>query len=108
MKVKYNLLKEEESALKAEWEKEKQIQEQIKDAKRDFKKMKELEETVRVPLEDIIRKIEFFKNVDNKDKVDNALLEKTAVLFDCEDIRSEINKELKIKNKNVKRNKDMK
>ena len=75
--------------------------EQIKDAKRDFKKMNELEHTIRVPLEDIIKKIEFFKNADNKSKTDNLLLEKTMVLFNSDDIRKEISKELKLKEKKI-------
>jgi len=77
--------------------------EQINNAKRDFKKINELEHTVRIPLEDIIKKIEFFKNVDNNDKNNDLLLEETMVLFNNDDIRKEISKELKLKNKNSKK-----
>lgn len=79
--------------------------EQIRDAKRDFKKMNELEHTVRVPLEDIIRKIEFFKNASNKDDENELLLENTMVLFDSDDIRKAISKELKLKDKKINKNK---
>ena len=76
--------------------------EQIKYAKRDFKKMNELERTVRIPLEDIIKKIEFFKNIENKEKNEELLFDKTVVLFNNDDIRKEINKEIKLKNKKTK------
>lgn len=71
--------------------------EQIKSAKRDFKMMNELEDSVRVPLSDIIKKIEFFKNVDSKRKRDVLLMEDTDILFSSDDIRKEISKELKLK-----------
>ena len=71
--------------------------EQIKNAKRDFKMMNELENNIRVPLSDIVKKIEFFKNVDSKRKMDVLLLEDTDILFSSDDIRKEISKELKIR-----------
>ena len=71
--------------------------EQIKNAKRDFKMMNELENNIRVPLRDIVKKIEFFKNVDSKRKMDVLLLEDTDILFSSDDIRKEISKELKIR-----------
>ena len=71
--------------------------EQIKSAKRDFKMMNELEDNVRVPLSDIIKKIEFFKNVDSKRKRDVLLMEDTDILFSSDDIRKEISRELKLK-----------
>ena len=71
--------------------------EQIKSSKRDFKMMNELEDNVRVPLSDIIKKIEFFKNVDSKRKRDVLLMEDTDILFSSDDIRKEISRELKLK-----------
>ena len=71
--------------------------EQIKNAKRDFKMMNELENNIRVPLRDIVNKIEFLKNVDSKRKMDVLLLEDTDILFSSDDIRKEISKELKIR-----------
>ena len=59
--------------------------------------MNELEDSVRVPLSDIIKKIEFFKNVDSKRKRDVLLMEDTDILFSSDDIRKEISKELKLK-----------
>ena len=77
--------------------------EEIKNAKRDFKKMKELDWTVKISLEDIARKIECLKG--NGKNTDNYL-EDTDVLFNANDIKEEIIKELKIKKKrNRKRRK---
>lgn len=80
--------------------------EQIKDAKRDFKKMNELEYTVRIPLEDIIKKIDKLKpnNLEN----DNRYLEDTMDLFNSDDIKKEISKELKLKKRRVSKHKKRK
>ena len=59
--------------------------------------MNELENNIRVPLSDIVKKIEFFKNADSKRKMDVLLLEDTDILFSSDDIRKEISKELKIR-----------
>ena len=81
---------------------------EIKKSKRDFKKMKELEYTVRIPLDDMIKELEELKKKnDKKESIHNEYLEKTAVLFTSEDIRKEIDKELKLKKKKNKKKKKM-
>lgn len=77
--------------------------EYINAAKRDFKKINELENIVRVPLEDIIKKIEFFKNAEKQSRLDRLLIEDTGVLFDSNDIRKEIRKELNLRDKKMKK-----
>lgn len=77
--------------------------EYINSAKRDFKKINELEDIVRVPLEDIIKKIEFFKNAEKQSKLDQLLKDDTVILFDSNDIRKEIRKELNLRDKKVKK-----
>lgn len=80
--------------------------EQIQNAKRDFKKMNELECTIRLSLDDIDDEIKRLKS--KKKKCINAnvkCLEDTVELFSGDDIKKEIIKELKIKNKVIKKKK---
>lgn len=85
---------------------------EIKDAKRDFKKMNELEKTAKISFQDIVNEINKLKenNTNNKKKKDKNKddLEKTMLLFESDDIEKEINKELKNKakiNKKKRKNK---
>lgn len=78
--------------------------EQIMDAKRDFKKMNELECTIRLSIDDIDDEIRKLKS--NKKRNINAnvkCLEDTVELFSGDDIKKEIMKELKLKNKMSKK-----
>lgn len=86
--------------------------EEVKSAKRDFKKMNKLEETVKVPFMEIIEEIEILKKEkkNNKKKKRNDMidLDKTMILYDSDDIKKEISKELKNKEKDSKKNRKRK
>lgn len=82
--------------------------EQINEAKRDFKKMNELEKTVKLPLKDIADKITTLKEKKvqkqhKNTKESDKYLEETMILFDTEDIKKEIAKEIKEKEKLTKK-----
>ena len=75
---------------------------EIKKAKRDFKKIDSLEYTVKIPFEDVVKEIDKLKDESNKEK-EKILLEETKVLYNSDDLSKEINKEIKLKNKKVKK-----
>lgn len=80
--------------------------EQIQNAKRDFKKMNELECTIRLSLDDIDDEIKRLKSKKKKSINANVkCLEDTVELFSGDDIKKEIMKELKLKNKMSKKKK---
>lgn len=80
--------------------------EQIQNAKRDFKKMNELECTIRLSLDDIDDEIKRLKSKKKKSINANVkCLEDTVELFGGDDIKKEIMKELKLKNKMSKKKK---
>ena len=79
--------------------------EEIKDAKRDFKKIDNLQETIHIPLEEIKYQInELSKNKTPKEmQKENKLLEDTMFISNNIDINEAIEKELKTKEKKSKK-----
>ncbi len=71
---------------------------EIKKARRDFKKIDELERTIQVPLEEIQKQIAYLNSKLTKEpQEDNKDLDQTVVLPTSDDIRLEIEKELERK-----------
>ena len=79
--------------------------EEIKDAKRDFKKIDNLQETIHIPLEEIKYQInELSKKKTQKEmQKENKLLEDTMFISNNIDINEAIEKELKTKEKKSKK-----
>ena len=79
--------------------------EEIKDAKRDFKKIDNLQETIHIPLEEIKYQInELSKKKTPKEmQKENKLLEDTMFISNNIDINEAIEKELKTKEKKSKK-----
>lgn len=67
---------------------------EIKEAKRDFKKINELEETIKIPLEEIQRRIDELNNMNNSKVDDDKVGDDTVVLFTKDDIKDAIKKDL--------------
>lgn len=79
--------------------------EEIKDAKRDFKKIDNLQETIHIPLEEIKYQINELskKKTPKETQKENKLLEDTMFISNDIDINKAIEKELKTKEKKSKK-----
>lgn len=79
--------------------------EEIKDAKRDFKKIDNLQETIHIPLEEIKYQINELskKKTPKETQKENKLLEDTMFISNDIDINKAIEKELKTKEKNQRK-----
>ena len=79
------------------------IKSQIKEidaAKKDYKKINELESTIQIPLSEIQLGLNTLNknNKTNKQNEEDSELDNTLILFDNKDIKEEIQEELSFKN----------